>query len=616
MKLEKLLDNMGSFEKNAFIKNIETIISNKPENYKEIEKILSSSDKGIKSADSQNIATIFSLVEAELAQLIKTEFRKTTSQLDIVIDILIKDGHRIVKQDWFSRLYENELRMLKQKIKQLQLDIENEKSEIGEDRKRDYRIYKACLNTAYENDRKNNQENKITNDELSILYTISKELGLSQEEVKLINYLVVPVVKQDIDTIIESLRACGIIFYSKKTSTIFVADEMVRLLRKVRKKEIADKYSRRVLRLLREPQINMICKKHNIDRKLVLADKINEIINVGVSLTDILTQEIHKEGTTLTDKKKFLNEFCDKSLNITPALKGFTLDEKMVNLILHFESIEKDDRVGISVDGYEKLLLELGETLPKVVPHLRKELELQEEEILKTDYLLDRNLKPADILDLIADTDIEAFCIARGVKTRGEKIANILENYKDAENLYLENYENIAYRKFNELKDCGITLKEAGIGLKFEELTKTIFSQLGFNCDDDSKRRLNTTKDQMDILLNLGNNEIIIIECKTLKESGYNKFSAVSRQMKAYKELSEKNNFRVVKALLVAPEFSDDFISECELDYDLNLSLLTASSLIKILDGFKNSSKHKQFPHILFRDVVINEDRILKAIGR
>jgi len=50
----------------------------------------------------------------------------------------------------------------------------------------------------------------------------------------------------------------------------------------------------------------------------------------------------------------------------------------------------------------------------------------------------------------------------------------ILDNYKDSENLYLENFENIGYRKYNELKENGISIKESEIGVKFEELTKTI----------------------------------------------------------------------------------------------------------------------------------------------
>jgi len=109
----------------------------------------------------------------------------------------------------------------------------------------------------------------------------------------------------------------------------------------------------------------------------------------------------------------------------------------------------------------------------------------------------------------------------------------------------------------------------------------------------------------------------LIIECKTSKESGYNKFSSVSRQLKAYNDLAEKNDFIVRKILLVAPEFSDDFIQDCEFDTDLDLSLLTATALIKIFESFQKSSKHKQFPYkLLMRDVLINPDRIVKAINK
>ena len=119
----------------------------------------------------------------------------------------------------------------------------------------------------------------------------------------------------------------------------------------------------------------------------------------------------------------------------------------------------------------------------------------------------------------------------------------------------------------------------------------------------------------MDILLNLGNQEIIIVECKTNKEKGYNKFSSVSRQLKSYQNLALKNDLRIVKILLVAPEFSDDFIHDCEMDTEMNLSLVTASTLSKIFEAFK-TSKYTKFPHVLFRDIVINESRILKALNK
>ncbi|MEO9953658.1 hypothetical protein [Nonlabens sp.] len=614
MKLEKILDKLGSIEKNSFIKIIDNIISKSPKNGKQIDKILSSSDKGLKSVDNQNISKIFALTELEFQDHIKSEFQEITSQLDILIDIIIRDGNCIMKQDWLSRLYDTEVKHLKSKIKFLNADFENDKSDLSSSRKRDYKIYKSCLKTAYHNDIENNRDAKITSDELSIMITLSEQLGLSQEEVKLINYSILPIKKIDIQDIIKGLKNIGVIFYSNKENTIYVADEMVRMLRGVRKKEVAEKFYRRTLKLLREPIINQIGREHNIDRKHSYSQKIEEIIKEGVSFTNLLLEDIYKQGSTLTERKKTLNELCEKGLNI-PNLKGSTLDDKINSLIHHFENVERDEKVGISLDGFDKMLTELNISLPKLNKDIREQFELQDEYVLKADFLLDYNIKPRDILDLINKSDLRKFIKENGVKQRGDDILNILEHYKDVENLFLENFENVAYRNLNLLKDNGITIKESELGIKFEELTKTILDSIGFNVDETLKNSLNTKKDMMDILLNLGNNEIIIVECKTSKEKGYNKFSTVSRQLKSYQNLALKNDLRIVKILLIAPEFSDDFVTDCEMDTEMNLSLITAATLSNIADAFK-SSKYNEFPHVLFRDIVINEDRILKALSK
>lgn len=614
MKLEKILDKLGSIEKNAFIKIIDNIISKNPKNNKEIEKILSSSDKGLKSVDNQNISKIFSLTTVEFQEYVKSEFQEITSQLDILIDIIIRDGNCIIKQDWFSRLYEEEIKHIKKKIKTLNADFENDKSELSTARKRDYRIYKACLHTAYYNDIANNRDAKISSDELSIILTLSKQLGLSQEEVKLINYSILSVKKIDIQDVIKELKNIGVILYSNKENTIYVADEMVRMLRKIREKEVAEKFYRRTLKLLREPIINQIAREHNIDRKLPYSQKIEEIIKEGVSFTNLLLTDIYKPGSTLTEKKKTLNELCEKGLNIK-NLKGSTLDDKIASLIKHFENVERDEKVGISLDGFDKLLAELNLSLPKLNLQMKNQFQLQDEFVLKADFLLDYNIKPRDILDLLEKQDRAKFIKDNGIKQRGDDILNILEHYKDVENLYLENYENVAYRNLNLLKENGITIKESELGIKFEDLTKTIFKGLGFNVDDSLKKSLNTKKDMMDILLNLDNDEIIIVECKTSKEKGYNKFSSVSRQLKSYQNLALKNELRILKILLIAPEFSDDFVTDCEMDTEMNLSLITASTLSNISEAFKDS-KYTEFPYILFRDIVINEDRILKALKK
>lgn len=617
MKLEKVLDNVNSLEKNAFLKIIDNIKSCNPKNSKEIDKILSESSNDLKSVDSINIAKVFTLVKNEFADTVKEEFVNTTSQLDIFIDILIKDGNCIMSQNWLAHLYQIELAKIKKKTQQLKTALAEEKSEIDDSRKRDYNIYKACVETAYTNDIENNRDAKITSDELSILLTLSHKLELSQEEVKLINYLIIPPEKLNIDNVISMLKNIGVIFYSKKNNLVFVADEVVAVLRKMRKKDLADKYFRRVLKTFKEPQINLICRKHNIDIKELDYDaKVRQIIKEGISFTNLLANELHKDNTTLNDRKKMVNELWEKGLKVSSALRGSTLDDKIENIILYFEELERDEKVGISVEGYEKLLIDLHEVLQSFKKYVSDEFEFSEEVKINTTTLLDYNIKPRDILDIIPSDALKTFAEAKQIKTRGDVVLNILETYKDAENLMIENYEAIGFRNLALLKDNGIIIKESELGLKFEEITKTIFDKLGFEVDDNLKNKLNTNKDKADIILNLGNNDVIIIECKTVKESGYNKFSYVSRQIKSYVKLANDNELNVVKSLLVAPDFSDDFINDCDLEFEINLSLITAGSLINILEGFRNS-KLKQFPYqLLMKDVLIKEERILRAIQK
>jgi hypothetical protein len=617
MKLEKILENINSLEKNAFLKIIDNIKACNPKNSKEIDKILSESSTDLKSVDSINIAKVFNLIKNEFAETVKEEFINTTSQLDILIDIIIKDGNGILRQDWLANLYGKELVNIKKKTQKLKEQLESDKSEIEESRIRDYNIYKACVKAAYSNDIANNRDSKITTDELSILVTLTRELELSQEEIKLINYLIIPPHKADIETVITFLRNIGVIFYSKKNNVVYVADEVVSVLRKIREKEIADKYYRRVLKTFKEPQINVVCRKHNIDGKeLSYESKINQIIKEGISFSILLKNSVHKDGTSISDKKKFINDLWENGLKISTPLRGVTIEEKIENIINYFDELEKDEKVGISIEGYDKLLLELDKTLPTFKKIVHQEYEMSEDTILDSSTFLDYNIKPRDILDILPNEMLKDFIVKKELKSRGDSVMNILDAYKDAENLIIENYEAIGFRNLNVLTENGINIKEADLGIKFEEITKSIFTKLGFNVDEALKKKLNTAKDKIDIVLNLGNNDIIIIECKTVKESGYNKFSTLSRQVKSYVALAKHNDYNVVKSLLIAPDFSDDFVNDCDLEFEINLSLITAGSLVTILEGFKNS-KFKQFPYqLLMKDVLIKEDRILKAISK
>ncbi|MDZ7739329.1 MAG: hypothetical protein U5K32_09780 [Bacteroidales bacterium] len=614
MKLETILSKLNSLEKNSFLKIIDNIINETPKKHQEVEKILDESSKELKNVDNINISKIFTLIEDEFTEYVRSEFVDPHSQLDIISDILIRDGRCVARKEWFNHLYEKEINNFDKKLKRFSKDVKSENSELEERRKRDYRIYHACIITAFCNDDERNQERKITTDEQSILLTLSSQLGLSMEEQKLINYSVIPIVKKDIDTLISDLKSIGILFYSRKHNTVFIPQEIVRVLRRIRGKAVANKYYRRVLKNIREPIINIVCRKHNIDWKLQLDEKIELIISGGISFKDLLIEDIHKENTTLNERKKYFNELVESKLNIQDPIRGTVIEEKVDNLVKYFNDIELDEKVLISMDGYEKLLRELGESIPGSNNYLKSFFELQEEKVLSAELMIDYNLKPQDILEILPESLIKEFIEKREIKLRGDLIQNILESYKDAENLYLENYVNIAFRDYKKLKDNNITISEAYLGVKFEDLTKKIFKRLGFNVDESLRKKLNTSKDKIDIILNLGKKNIILVECKSVKEKGYNKFSSVYRQLKAYRDLANKEEFNVVKSLLIAPEFSDEFVNDCELEYELNLSLLTAESFINILHGFKESKMEKLPYKLLMRDVLLQPERILKAI--
>ncbi|MDA3946660.1 MAG: hypothetical protein PF439_08280 [Helicobacteraceae bacterium] len=617
MKLIDVLNEMNSFEKNSFLKILDNIIANEPKEQKEIDRILSSSDRGLKDTDLKNIVKIFILLEDEFSEHIENSLGNMESQIDFVSNILVRDGNTIMKYDWLSKLYEQEVKSHKKNITNLQNQMDENSSELDEGRKRDYKIYKACVHSAYENDLLNNQDPKITTDEQHILMTLANQLSLSQNELQLINYMVLPLKKREIDDIINDLKNAGIILFSKKSNTIYIPNEVVVLLRRIKGREVADKHLRRVLKLLKDPQINLACKIHNIPIKGIPTDeKVKTLIEYGISFRQLLSSDIYKSNTSLTARKATINEIAEQGLKFDKSPKGSTVDDKIDTLVNYFEEINSADTIGISVGGYEHLLVDLEEVFKAKISKLLKTVfQLQEEDVLNASMLLDYNIRPRDLLELLDDEMLKMFCSEKAIKTRGNQVLNILDTYKNTDYLEIENYTNIGMRDLNTLKSNGVVIKEADLGIKFEDITKQIFIQLGLNVDEKMRKDISTNKDKIDIVINLGNNEIIIIECKSVKDSGYNKFSSVSRQIKSYVTVAEKQGYNVVKSILVSPEFTDEFVKESELDFDLNLSLLQAESLKNILESFKNS-KLDVFPYKLFRDVVIREDRIIMAISK
>ena len=616
MKLLKVLSKVNQIEKISFLKILDGFCAESRKITPQVDQILSQGANQLKNVDDANIVKLFNLLKDKYSYHLREKIKFSNYQLDIMIEIFVRDGNQIMSREWFNNLYNQAVTNLKSHIKVLSSQISNDKGELSPQRKRDYYIYQECVKAAYENDLVINREQHLSWEEKSILHILSKSLELSNDEERTIIYSIVPLKNHNVDEIIAELKDTGIIFFNRKDNTLYIADEIVWLLREILEMEVPNKYLRRILRHFRDSEINLISKKHNIHRKLKRNEKIREIILQGVSVTNILTNGIFTENVTKANRVKRIQEFIEKDLKIELQKTGRSLEEKVVNLIKYFKELEQDDTSSLSRGGYERLLNLLKETIPDINKRIKEEFEIQDEDVMETEFLADYNIGPRDIIYLLKREEVLSFCKTNSIKSRGNLVSNIINNFRNVQDLYLENFEYVGCRDLQMLKEKGLAVKESQLGSLYEELTKDIFKKLGFNVDEKLRQELNTPRAKMDVLLNLGGQDVIIVECKTVKDKDYNKYTAVSRQLKSYESLCKKKGYHVTQVVIVSNEFTEDFISECEYDYELSISLITSDGLIKILTGLNESPLTELPVRLLLKDRALNAERIVKALKR
>ena len=616
MKLLKVLSKVNQIEKISFLKILDKYSEDLRDKNPKIDKILSDSDNVLKKAVDSNIAELFYLLRSEYLSHLDCGVRYSNYQLGLVVEIFTRDGNQMMSRDWFNKLYKKSISNLKKQTKEIQTQLENENGDLSPERKRDYIIFQNCVKTAYENDIRQNREQQISWDEKTILETLAKSLGLSNEEERAIMYTVLQPEAFDIDDIINELKEIGVLFFNRKTNTIFVPDEIIYELRKLLGIELPFKYLRRILKHLRDPEINQICRKHNISMKLQRSEKINEILNHGVNVTSLLCNDIYQDKFSKVEKAKRIQDLITRDLDITLPKIGRSLEERVHILLDYLRNQEKDDTSSLSKDGMSKLLSLLVDFKPGLNDIVKAEFELQDDEVMSFELLVDYGIGPRDLLYLIPKEELIDFCKMHNINSRGNQVLNIINSFRNMRDLYLDNFVEIGRRDLNYLKEKGLDIREAELGSVYEEMTKEIFTGLGLRVDEKLREKLNTARAKMDVLLNLGGQDVIIVECKTVKDKDYNKYASVSRQLKAYESLCNKNGYSVNQVILVSNEFSEDFISECEYDYELDISLLTSGDLLQIHEGFKESAM-KEFPvRLITKGGALNGERIVKALNR
>ncbi|OED57517.1 hypothetical protein BEI46_01740 [Aliivibrio fischeri] len=612
MKLNQVLNHTNQVERSKFVNCIDKLCQESkgdPGLTKQLDKI----DGQLKAASGNEITQLFSLLQTLFKKHLKEQIAIGGPQVSLLINILIRDGNCIATIPWVESLYAKEYKDINELSLNLIKSIEENDSNDFERLNR-LNIYRDCMKAAFNNDLKANRTAKISEDERSILNVLAERLLLSREEVHAIEHSIDPIPELGIENALEYLRENGIILINRRRGEIMIADEVIESLHDVLGKELHDKYVLRILRSFSDSDLSNILKNHGykirgVDRQ----DKIMTIAHSGLSIRNILMTDLHAADATQNQRKERIKQlFEDMDLDISRI--GIRLQDRIDVLIDHLRASEEDEFNILSVSGYKELLETLSQTTLSVEDRIRTDFEIENKETLDPERLKALSITPLDILYLYSNDEVKTIRNDMKLPRRGNPRSQIIESFASANDRLIENYHLLARRDLQSLQSAGIDIKESDIGIKFEEATRSILEQLGMNVDEDLRKDINTTKDKADIIISLDNDDVIVGEAKSFKNGQFSKYSSTSRQVKAYVKRCETNGHRVAQVLIVAPEFSEDFIDAADMDTDINISLLEAEGLQKILTAFKQR-RHPNFsPKLLTKGGLLKADLISKSI--
>ena len=614
MKLNQVLSIVNQVEKSKFISCLDRLCSDAAKNNKKLAKTIDNIDGQIKNASGSEITQLFNTVRDFFKESVKEQILMSSAQLNLLINLLSRDGNCVARISWIETLYAKEWKELSKLSKDLQNCIKQGSPESTFDRNKALKIYHACMSEAYFNDQKNNRDAKVTDDERSILNVLANELELTTDECAAIEHLVDVIPETGVLDALNNLRDMGLVFVSKKRQEVFVPDEIVTLLNELQGKDLADKYILRILRTLTDAELSNALKAHGRKiRGISRAEKIQTIIHSGISGSKLLSDDIHNPEDTQNQRKERLKQLIT-DLEIDTDKLGTTLDERIGLILNSLSGATEKEFDCLSVSGFKQLLKTLEDHFPSMQAVLKEAFELEPTEIIDTEKLRSLSITPHDILYLLSNDEVKEVRDSMGLSKRGNPRFAILESFANATDKLIENYDLLARRDVNGLKDAGVEVIEADLGIKFEEVTKAILEVLELNIDEDLRKDLNTTKDKADIVISLSDNDIIIGEAKTCKNGDFAKYSTTSRQVKAYVNRAENQGKRVAQVLIIAPSFSDDFIESAEIDTEVNISLLEAHGLKLILDAFKSKRNPSFAPKLLTKGGLLKAELIAKNI--
>lgn len=625
MKMQQVLSSVNQIEKAKFINFLDKLCCSAKSNNKVLSDALDGITRQIKDAPSAEISRLFEAVKNDFKLHLTKQISMSGASLKLLVNILSRDGNGIARISWVEQLYTNEWQRLEALAKDLTSQIEEAADLNDFSHGHRLRIYQDCLNEAYFNDARTNRDENISDDERSVLNVLAQHLHISSDEVAAIEHLVDPVRsgKDTVESCLQELRESGVVFIRRKTGEVITPDETVHILNKIQGKKIADKHLVRILRCCSDPELSNILKSYGKRiRGVSRTEKISTCLQSGLNVESILSKDIFSDTDTLNERKNRLKTLIHE-LNIQSSKIGSTVEER-IQVIIHALCNASDAEFELlSASSYKELFealklhfssLSLEHPNETLEQRLQREFELETIEDVDTDRLRALSISPVDVLYTLSNDEIKSLRDSIGLSKRGDARAVILEAFENATDKLIEQLPALSRRDIKHLRESGIDVSESDIGIKFEESVKTILESLGLDVDEDLRKEINTSKDKVDIILAISDDDIIIGEAKTCKNGDYAKYSTTSRQVKAYANRCESYGKRVAQVLIVAPSFSNDFVLSAEMDPEINISLLEADGLKQIYDAFRSKRNAKFSPKLLSKGGLLKAELIAKSL--
>ena len=614
MKLNQVMLTVTQREKSKFITMLDKLCLDAAKSNKTLAKKIESIDGQIKNASGTEITQLYFAVKDFFRIDVKEQISMNSAQIGLLVNIISRDGNCVARISWIEALYLKEWSALQTLAKDIQSEIKDVAGGKLDDRARSLAIYYACMTEAYENDKRANRDSKVTDDERGLLNVLSYHLGLATDECAAIEHLVDEIPKSGVVEALNILRDMGVLFISKQRQEVFIPEEVVALLNEIQGKDLADKHILRLLRTFSDAELSNVLRTHSRKtRGVSRSDKIRTIIHSGLSAQDLLASDMHSPEDNQNQRKERLKQLIT-DLDIDTDKLGSTLDERIKLIVSSLASANEKEFDSLSTSGFKDLLKTLEGHFPTIIKIIKSQFELEDNEIVDTDRLRALGITPYDILYLLSNDEIRSVRDSMGLPKKGNARLAILECFANATDKLIENYDALARRDINALREVGAEVAEADIGIKFEEVTKAIFETLGLSIDEEARKEINTNKDKADIIITLSDDDIIIGEAKTCKSGDFAKYSSTSRQVKAYVNRAESIGKSVAQVLIIAPSFSDGFIESAEMDTEVNISLLEAKGLKLILDTFKSKRNPKFSARLLTKGGVLKAELIAKTI--